>query len=262
MKSPFATDLLGALGRLDALGGGRTSKLDRGGGDSNCCGRLSGRESVLCASTKSDGADVVETRCTIGAEANVGVGTFVGVRGSEGDGFPLFVDAARESPRAGLSACLGGGGPALEVPPSIRLGSSNGFTSESREASETGDPRTALSVGSSRLTPASTGDAILGDLGSREPTFFPCGTSCNLNASLLCRLYEPVSKCCGFGRSSLPSWPTTTAGEAPPDAGVLPPDVSLFLLLPFSWKRICGLGFAAGAPPSASRSADTERIVR
>jgi len=124
--------------------------------------------------------------------------------------------------------------------PSLRLGSSKGLTPDPCESTDTGDCGTVVSVACLPLNPA--GESITGDFPSafdalRELLFFVFGTSCSLKASPCPNVYDPVSRCCGFGRSILPSAAETTVGDAAADAdaGVFGPDVSRFLVdLPFS----------------------------
>ena len=201
---------------------------------------LSARDDrVLCASTNEDGTEDAEPLRSwlIGCwvEADVGVCTVVGVGGSGVVGLALSEDAAKESPRAGLSACLGGGGATVA---SLRFGSSNGFTPDPADSSDTGERDPAPSTSDFGLL--STGEMATGDLLSADTGLLPLplrffGTSCNLNPSLCPRVNDPVSKCCGFGLSDLPSGPVTIEGDAAADAGVLCPEVSRFLVvLPFS----------------------------
>jgi len=171
MKSPLTTDLLGAVGRLELRGGG-ASKLPRKGGDSMVFefDLLLPRESVLCASAKEEGMEDPELwRSWLGAscvDTVLGVGTVEGIVDGGGSGvvvFGLSADTARESPRAGLSACFGGSGTALgAAAPSLRFGSSNGFTPDPRESTETGDADTSL-LACSSFAPASMGETSTGD---------------------------------------------------------------------------------------------------
>jgi len=230
---------------LEALGGG-ASKLGRKTEGSTGLPRLWSLESELWASTNEAGTDEAlpclswrlarRVRCEVSV---AGVGGSVVAAGVAD--FPLCAAAASESPRVGRSACRDGGSTtgAIGAWFSFRFGSSNGFTPDCCDSSEAGDADRSLSPTSSLSIPF-TGDITLGDLSLtfellRDPAFLTVGTSCSLNPSLWVNVKDPVSRCCGFGRSGLPSGPGT-AGEAAVEAdmGVLFPEVSRFGRLPFS----------------------------
>lgn len=143
MKSPFATDLLGAVGLLELRGGG-ASKLGRNCGESKALALalLLPRESVLDASANDEGTEDAEPlRSWLGAsfvDAILGDGAGIAAGGSGVVGFALSTDAARESPRAGLSACFGGG-TEVGADASFRFGSSKGLTPDPGESTDTGE---------------------------------------------------------------------------------------------------------------------------
>lgn len=240
MKSPLATDLLGAdaVGRLVLRGGG-WSTLVRTDEEFS-------REAVDGASNEI-GKDEVEALRSWPTDMREGM--VDGVASSGVGGMGLRTPAVKESPRAGLSACFAGACTVLVAVPPPRFGSLNGLTS-SFDAVERGDTAPSFSVRSGVLLSMYEGSD--GDLGSlleleREPVFFDCGTSCNLKPSLEIRLEEDpaVSIGCGFDRSILDSCGVAMDGDADDDpvTGVLGVDVShLVDCLPFSWYRIWGLG--------------------
>lgn len=136
----------------------------------------------------------------------------VGVCDSGVGVFALRAAAASESPRIGLSTCLGGTGDTPSAPPVLRFGSSNGFTLELGESVDTGECESGLSKRSS-FELLSTGEGPIGDtrLGDfvsalelvREPALFDFGTSCSLKPSFWFTARELVSRLPGLGRSTL-----------------------------------------------------------
>ena len=110
MKSPLLpTDLLGADGRLLALGG-IASKLLRTGGDSIALERLLSRDIVLWASTNEPGTEEADSWRPCDGFRDVALVVGVGGSGEERIELGFKEDAASESPRAGLSGNLDSAG--------------------------------------------------------------------------------------------------------------------------------------------------------
>jgi len=254
MKSSLATDLLGAVGRVEERGGGTTSKLARGG--SSGPERVVSREAVLSS------LDV--TMSLVGGDCAcapllllllllvVVVVVLLLLSGSGVDCLDLAAAAAAaaalsESPRSGrlLSACRGGMGVLAGAATSLRLGSSKGLMLEFCEATEAGDTGLPLPGSPSLLLP-SAGDTVVDDGWPareffRESARFEGGTSprrkpsCGLDWPL-CEFCCSVGRECGCGLDAFRSGGRLPTGEAvmEPFTGVSLPEVSRFRLRPFS----------------------------
>lgn len=188
MKSSFATDLLGALGRVAARGG-MASKLFRAGAASGLV-RLSSRDMLLCASVAEDGIDEVEGALVWVADLCDGksarVNVAAGVEGLVSAGFVCAACRLSESPRSGSprSADLGGIGVSPGCAACLRRGSSKGLTSRFDPWEADDDDRFNVPF----LFGSSPDDVTMGEIGSgREPArdlcFAETGTSCSLKPS-------------------------------------------------------------------------------
>jgi hypothetical protein len=115
------------------------SKLLRTGGDSIPFDRLLSRDMMLCESTNELGMDDALSWRPCDGLSDVARVVGVGGSGDERIELGFSEDAARESPRAGLSGNLDREGACAEGCPSFRLGSSNGFTPDCGDSADTGD---------------------------------------------------------------------------------------------------------------------------
>jgi hypothetical protein len=147
--------------------------------------------------------------------------------------------------------------------PSLRLGSSNGFTPESWDAGDCDKILSPLSVMAGSMGEKDAGDCKLGDLPSafelvREPDFFDFGTSCSTKPSfwLMGMVFDSAvgGSRCAWIRSE----PRVGDVTADPEPGVLLPDASRLFCPPIACDKICGLALGWLIPRLPSRSVETD----